>query len=271
MINNEKYLNLINYLQGLNKVVLAFSGGVDSTFLLKAAKDALGENVKAITIRSPYIPKWEIAEAQELVKEIGVTHQIIEAPIIDEIQNNPENRCYLCKTAIFKTIKSVAHEQGYHYVIDGSNFDDTGDYRPGLKALGELNIKSPLLECQLTKQEIRSLSKELGLNTWSKPAYACLLTRIPYGQELKAEDFEKIENAEKYMMDRGFRAVRVRCHGNLARIEVAKDDRKKLFDENLLEEISRKLKEFGFKYVSLDLEGYRVGSFNETMSTELKK
>jgi len=265
MISKQKYTRLLSYLQNLEKVVVAFSGGVDSTFLLKAAKEALGDKVKAVTISSPYIPKWEIEEAKQLVNKLGVAHEIIEAPIIDQIRNNPENRCYLCKTALFGMIKSLAKNQGYHYVIDGTNLDDTGDYRPGLAALQELNIKSPLLECQLTKQEIRSLSRELGLNTWDKPSYACLLTRIPYGNELKVEDFEKIENAEKYMMEKGFRAVRVRCHENLARIEVDKKDRHKLFDEKILDEISHQLKEFGFKYVTLDLEGYRVGSFNETM------
>jgi uncharacterized protein len=265
MISNEKYIKLLSYLQKLEKVVLAFSGGVDSTFLLKATKEALGDNMKAVTIRSPYIPKWEIAEAKELVKELGVAHEIIEAPIIDEIRHNPENRCYLCKTAVFSMIQSVAKKEGYHYVLDGTNFDDKDGYRPGMKALQELDVKSPLLDCQLTKKEIRSLSKELGLNTWDKPSYACLLTRIPYGNELKAEDFEKIETAEKYMMDRGFRAIRVRCHENLARIEVDKEDQKKLFDEKILKEISNKFKEFGFKYVTLDLDGYRVGSFDETM------
>lgn len=268
MKSNEKNLNLLTYLKNLEKVILAFSGGVDSTFLLKAAKEALGDNVKAVTIQSPYIPKWEIAEAKQLVAELGVAFEILEAPIIDEIRNNPENRCYLCKTAVFSQIKAIAEREGYPYVIDGTNFDDIGDYRPGLKALKELNIKSPLLECQLTKQEIRSLSKELGLTTWDKPPYACLLTRIPYGNELKEDDFVKIEKAETYMMARGFRAVRVRCHDNLARIEVDKNDKVKLFNEELLREISDKLKEFGFQYVTLDLEGYRVGSFNETISKE---
>ena len=265
MINNEKYNELIKYLKSLGKVVLAFSGGVDSTFLLKAAKEALGDNVKAVTIMSPYIPKWEIAEAKELVKELGVKHEIIEAPIIDSIKFNPEDRCYLCKTAVFSMILDVAKKQGYNCVIDGTNFDDISDYRPGLKALKELEVKSPLLECKLTKAEIRAFSKELGLNTWDKPAYACLLTRIPYGNELKVEDFEKIENAEKYMMSIGFRAVRVRCHGDLARVEVSRNDRSKLFDEELLDTIAKKIKECGFKYVTLDLQGYRVGSFNETI------
>jgi len=265
MINNEKYDELIKYLKGLGKVVLAFSGGVDSTFLLKAGKEALGDNVKAVTIMSPYIPKWEIEEAKELAKKLGVQHEIIEAPIIDSIKFNPEDRCYLCKTAVFGMILAIAKEQDYNCVIDGTNFDDISDYRPGLKALKELEIKSPLLECKITKAEIRGFSKELGLNTWDKPAYACLLTRIPYGNELKVEDFEKIENAEKYMMSIGFRAVRVRCHGDLARVEVSKNDRSKLFDEELLDTISQKIKECGFRYVTLDLQGYRVGSFNETI------
>lgn len=265
MTNDAKYKELIKYLKSLGKVVLAFSGGVDSTFLLKASKEALGDNVKAVTILSPYIPKWEIEEAKELVKELGVKHEIIEAPIIDSIKFNPEDRCYLCKTAVFNMILSIAKEQGYNYVIDGTNFDDTKDYRPGLRALKELDVKSPLLECKLTKAEIRAFSKELNLNTWDKPPYACLLTRIPYGNELREEDFIKIENAEKYMMSIGFRAIRVRCHGDLARIEVSRSDRSKLFNEELLDTIASKIKECGFKYVTLDLQGYRVGSFNETL------
>ncbi|MEQ8156091.1 MAG: ATP-dependent sacrificial sulfur transferase LarE [Clostridiaceae bacterium] len=269
MIKNEKYNKLIKYLKSLGKVVLAFSGGVDSTFLLRAAKDALGDNVKAVTILSPYIPKWEIAEAEELVKELGVQHEVIKAPIIDSIRFNPEDRCYLCKTAVFTMILDLAKKQGYDCVIDGTNFDDISDYRPGLKALKELDVKSPLLECELTKAEIRAFSKELGLNTWDKPPYACLLTRIPYGNELIEEDFEKIENSEKYMMSIGFRAVRVRCHGDLARIEVGRDDMSRLFNEELLNTISQKIKDLGFKYVTLDLQGYRTGSFNETINKNL--
>lgn len=268
MINNEKYSQLVEYLKSLGKVVLAFSGGVDSTFLLRVAKDALGDNVKAVTILSPYIPKWEIAEAKELVDKLGVNHEIIEAPIIESIKYNPEDRCYLCKTAVFSIILSTAKEQGYDCVIDGTNFDDLSDYRPGLRALKELDVKSPLVECNFTKAEIRAYSKELKLNTWDKPPYACLLTRIPYGNELKVEDFEKIENAEKYMMSIGFRAVRVRCHGDLARVEVSKDDRSKLFNEQLLDTIAEKIKACGFKYVTLDMQGYRVGSFNETIIKE---
>jgi uncharacterized protein (TIGR00268 family) len=167
------------------------------------------------------------------VKELGVKHEIIEAPIIDSIKFNPEDRCYLCKTAVFNMILSAAKEQGYNCVIDGTNFDDIKDYRPGLKALKELDVKSPLLECKLTKSEIMAFSKESNLNTWDKPPYSCLLTRIPYENELREEDFVKIENAEKYMMSIGFRAIRVRCHGDLARIEVNRSDRSKLFNETL--------------------------------------
>jgi len=265
MINDEKYNELIKYLKGLGKVVLAFSGGVDSTFLLRVAKEALGDNLKAVTIMSPYIPRWEIAEAKELVNELGVEHEIIEAQIIDSIKFNPENRCYLCKTAVFNMILDIAKKQGYDYVIDGTNFDDTKDYRPGLKALKELDVKSPLLECKLTKAEIRVFSKELGLKTWDKPPYACLLTRIPYGNELKVEDFEKIEKAERYMMSIGFRAIRVRCHGDLARVEVSREDRSRLFNEELLDTIDENIKKCGFKYAALDFKGYRVGSFNETI------
>ncbi len=268
MINSEKYVSLLSYLKKLDKVIVAFSGGVDSTFLLKAAQEALGDKVKAVTIHSPYIPKWEIEEAKQLVSELNVAFEILQAPIIEEIRNNPENRCYLCKRAVFSQIKAIAQREGYLHVIDGTNFDDLGDYRPGLKALQELEIKSPLLECQLTKAEIRKLSKELGLNTWDKPPYACLLTRIPYGNELKEADFIKIERAEVYLMRKGFRAVRVRCHDSLARIEVPKEDRRKFFKEAMLDEISEKFKAFGFTYTTLDLDGYRVGSFNSAIKNK---
>lgn len=262
---NPKYEALLSELKSLGRVVLAFSGGVDSTFLLRAAREALGDDLKAVTILSPYIPKWEIEEAKQLVAELGVAYEIIEAPLIDSIRFNPEDRCYLCKTAVFSLIKENAARGGYDTVIDGTNFDDIQDYRPGLRALGELGVKSPLRDAGLTKAEIRALSKELGLPTWDKPPYACLLTRIPYGSELKVEDFEKIERAETFMMSLGFRAIRVRCHGDLARLEVAREDRSRLFDEALMDRISAKLKEFGFRYVSLDLAGYRTGSLNEAI------
>lgn len=263
MINNEKYTNLLKDLEKLGTVMLAFSGGVDSTFLLKAAREALGSSVKAVTVCAPYIPRWEIEEAKAMAGELGVVHEIIDVPLIEEIRHNPPDRCYLCKKALFGILQEIAERDGYQSVIEGTNFDDTADFRPGLRALKELKVRSPLLENKLTKEEIRVLSKELGLKTWDKPPYACLLTRIPHGRELREEDFARIEHAEKFLMHRGFRAVRVRCHGNLARIEVAQKDMEKLFALPVLEEISRELKNLGFRYVTLDLEGYCVGSFNE--------
>lgn len=266
MINDKKYESLISYLKGLGSVVIAFSGGVDSTFLMQAAKEALEDKVLAVTIASPYIPAWEIKEAKELVKELNVKHEIVEVPVIlDAIKNNPEDRCYLCKHFVFSKIKELQKEKGFSHVIDGTNLDDTKDYRPGMRALKELDIVSPLLENNIAKDDIRRFSKELGLVTWDKPAYACLLSRIPYNQEIKVEELDRIEKAEKYLMESGFRAVRVRSHGNLARIEVPENYIFKLFNKDLLRDVSRTLKNIGFRYVTIDTEGYRTGSLNEEL------
>ncbi|MGJ0906899.1 ATP-dependent sacrificial sulfur transferase LarE [Clostridium botulinum] len=259
---NDKYNNLINYLKDLKSVAVAFSGGVDSTLLLKAAKEALGDNAISITIGSPYIPKWEIKEAKELVDKIGIKSYFVEVPMLEEIRFNPEDRCYICKKSVFNKIKYLAKEKGIKYIVDGTNADDTKDYRPGMRALKELEVKSPLLENAIDKEEIRILSKELQLDTWNKPAYACLLSRIPYNQEIKKEDLVRIEKAEVYMMKLGFRAVRVRSHGNLARIEVPQKERMKLLNERILGKVSKELKELGFKYVTVDIEGYKMGSLN---------
>ncbi|BAQ12200.1 hypothetical protein CBB2_0090 [Clostridium botulinum] len=259
---NDKYNNLINYLKDLKSVAVAFSGGVDSTLLLKAAKEALGDNAISITIVSPYIPKWEIREARELVDKIGIKSYFVEVPMLEEIRSNPEDRCYICKKSVFNKIKDLAREKGIKYIVDGTNADDTKDYRPGMRALKELDVKSPLLDNSINKEEIRVLSKELQLDTWDKPAYACLLSRIPYNQKIKEKDLDRIEKAEVYMMKLGFRAVRVRSHGNLARIEVPQKERVKLFNEDILDKISKELKELGFKYVTVDIEGYKMGSLN---------
>lgn len=259
---SEKYIKLVDYLKGLKKVLIAFSGGVDSTFLLKAAKDALGDNAVAVTINSLYIPNWEIEEAKEYTEKMGIQHEFINVGIIDEIKNNPNDRCYLCKKAIFSKIKEKAINEGFDYVIDGTNLDDTKDYRPGIKALKELKIVSPLLECKITKAEIREISKDLNLPTWNKPAYACLLTRIPFDTELKIDVLNRIEKAEKYLINKGIAAVRVRSHGDLARIEVDPTIRERLFNMDFLDEISSELKKYGFKYVTIDAAGYRMGSLN---------
>jgi len=263
-LNKEKYNQLIESVKALGTVAVAFSGGVDSTFLAYVANEALGNKAIAITVDSPYIPRWEIEEALALANKIGIKHEIVRVDSVDDsIINNPADRCYLCKKLVFKKILETAQKQGFEFVMDGSNYDDTKDYRPGMVALKELDIKSPLLVNAWTKDEIRQASKIVDLETHDKPAYACLLTRIPYNTEIKSEDLRKIEASEVYMMSIGFRAVRVRCHGDLARIEVAREDRKKLFDENLLDEISDRLKNIGFTYVTFEASGYSMGSLNK--------
>lgn len=263
MINDTKYNKLITSLKNLGNAAVAFSGGVDSTFLLIAVKEALGENVLALTVAAPYIARWEIEEAKELSSRFNIKHKIIKAPIIDSIKHNPKNRCYLCKKEIFKMLKEEAEKLGFTNLLDGTNSDDATDYRPGLKALKELHIKSPLYENGITKDEIRAFSKEMELPTWDKPAYACLLTRIPFDHEITLEEIERVEKAEKYLMDLGFRAVRVRSHGDLARIEVDKEKLKNILDEEISCKIYDKLKNLGFIYVTIDILGYRTGSMNK--------
>jgi uncharacterized protein (TIGR00299 family) protein/uncharacterized protein (TIGR00268 family) len=261
----QEFQKLKDYLKPLGSIAVAFSGGVDSTFLLYAAKEAVGDNAVAITIDSPYIPRFEIEESRSLAQKIGVKHLIIQADIDESIQDNPTNRCYLCKRVIFSRILEEAKKLGCHTVVDGSNFDDTKDYRPGLMALKELDIKSPLMDCQWTKELIRIVSKQKGLETHDKPAYACLLTRIPYNVAITNEELVRIEKAETFMMQLGFRAVRVRSHHDIARIEVAKIDRSRLFDEALLDQISKEIKSYGYTYVAIETSGYEMGSLNKQM------
>lgn len=259
---NEKYDDLINYVKSLKKIVVAFSGGVDSTFLLKVCQDAIGKDVIAITVKAPYIPDREIKEVESIIKELKIEHYFLEFPMLEEIKYNPEDRCYICKTHVFSKIKEFSNRMGIDYVVDGSNLDDTKDYRPGMRALKELNIKSPLLECKLTKKDIREISKELGLITWDKPSYACLLSRIPYGEEIKLEELNKIEKGENYLAEAGFKGSRIRSYGDLARIEVYNEQINNLLDKDVRKSIIEGLKNVGYKYVTLDLEGYRTGSMN---------
>lgn len=266
MTVQQTYEKLVNYLRTAGPTVLAFSGGVDSTLLMKAAYDAYGQKATAITVLTPYIPRWEYKEAVDLAKSIGIEHKILHADIPENIMNNPSNRCYLCKRTLFTKITEMAHELGFTQVMDGSNFDDTKDYRPGMKALGELKVISPLLELKITKDQVREMSRAHNLPTWVKPAYACLLTRIPYDTPLVEKDFRMIEDAEVIMMNLGFRAVRVRKHEDLARVEVAVTDMARLLDQKLLLEIDQRIKALGFTYVTLDMKGYEVGSFNKTLT-----
>jgi pyridinium-3,5-biscarboxylic acid mononucleotide sulfurtransferase len=263
-IHNPKYDSLLSYLRGLEKAVVAFSGGVDSSFLLAASREALHDQVIAITIDSPALARYELTDAESIANQLGVELIVLRSEEIeDEIRMNPENRCYFCKKVEYGTIKEEAERRGIHYVLDGSNVDDLKDVRPGMKARDELNVLSPLLVNGITKQEIRDFSKVLGLHTWNKQAAACLFSRIPYGTEIKLEDLDKIEKAEKFFLDKGFNTIRVRCHNNdLARIEVSKEDRARLLQEPLASEIATTLKAIGFKFITIDLMGYKMGGFN---------
>lgn len=261
-VDNNKINNLKEYIKDLGKVAIAFSGGVDSTFLVKVCKDVLKENAVAITIASPYIPKWEIEEAKELTASLGIEHIIIDMPIAEEIKFNPKDRCYKCKKKVFSKIIEKANSLGVVNIIDGTNKDDESDYRPGMVALKELKIKSPLLELGFGKDDIRSHSKELNLPTWSKPAYACLLTRLQIGEEITEEKLDRTEKAEVFISSLGIKGIRVRNHGELARIEVQPKDIENILDKETLESIALELKALGYKYITLDIEGYKVGSLN---------
>ena len=270
MIIEQKYKNLKEYLHDLGSLAVAFSGGVDSTFLLKTAHEVLGDKVIAVTARSCSFPKRELDEACAFCEKEGIKHIICDTGEfgIEGFSQNPENRCYICKREIFNKIWAVADEHGVTNVAEGSNVDDTGDYRPGLAAVAELNVKSPLRYVELNKQEIRELSKETGLPTWDKPSFACLSTRVPYGEEINAQRLGMIESAEQILLDMGFRQVRVRYHGNLARIETDEDGFNLIISGENRERIHAAFKEIGFTYIAADLLGYRSGSMNETLKKE---
>jgi pyridinium-3,5-biscarboxylic acid mononucleotide sulfurtransferase len=265
---NDKYQKLMLLLMNLRSAAVAFSGGVDSTFLLAAAHQALGGRAVAVTARSLSFPKRELAAACEFAAKNGIRQIIVDSEELDieGFSQNPVNRCYLCKSELFTKIKAIAKEQGLQSVIEGANADDTGDYRPGMKAIHELGVISPLKEVGLAKDEIRALSQKMGLPTWDKPAMACLASRFPYGEEITPEKLRMVDEAEQYLLDMGIRQVRVRCHGNLARIEADEDGFAVLVERQRRGKVYQRLKEIGFTYVALDVQGYRTGSMNETLN-----
>jgi len=254
------YRRLLERLRRLPAVTVAFSGGADSTLLLVAAREALGDRVLALTAVAPYMVRQEIADALSLVAELGVRHQLVELPMPEGMAENPPDRCYQCKKALYTQLVAVAEGEGLMPVLDGSNLDDLRDYRPGLRALGELGVRSPFLECGIGKSDVRRLAQAIGLQTWRKPTNTCLLTRLPFSRKVTMEDLQRIEEAERLLLDLGYDWVRVRCHGQLARIEVAPELRRRLVDQ--AEPIIAGLEGLGFRHVTLDLRGYQLGSMN---------
>lgn len=269
----QKKQHLIEYLKELGSVIVAFSAGVDSTFLLKMAHDVLGKKAIAVTISSNLIPEREIEEANEFCKKGGIEHIKIEIDelSIDGFSKNPENRCYICKKSLFTKILNVAKKKNISYVIEGSNTDDDGDYRPGMIAIKELGIKSPLKESNLSKEDIRTLSKELNLPTWNKPSFACLASRFVYGEEITREKLSMVEKAEQKLFDLGFLQFRVRIHNDLARIELNEKDFERFIKGDFLEGINTYFQSLGFLYVTLDLGGYKTGNMNKTINMINKK
>lgn len=264
-IPEKKIDKLKAILRNMESFVIAFSGGVDSTFLLAVASELPDIDIMAITASSPMIPSWEIKEAREMAARLKVKHEIIKTYPLENLllKENPPERCYICKKDLFTKFLNLAKEQGFRYLADGTNHDDLKVYRPGLKALKELAIRSPLAEALLTKKEIRKYSKIIGLPTWNAPALACLATRIPYNEEITIEKLKMINRAEEFIRSLEFRQVRVRYHYPIARIELDPTDISRLLEPSMRRRFVKKFKDIGFDYITIDMEGFRSGSMDE--------
>jgi pyridinium-3,5-biscarboxylic acid mononucleotide sulfurtransferase len=266
---DEAFVELKESIRAMGRAAVAYSGGVDSTLLCRVAHDVLGDGSAAITVVSPMLPRGELEDARRLADAIGIRHILVREEGIDpSVAENPADRCYRCKKIEFSAILEAAAAEGIGIVLDGSNLDDLSDYRPGLRALDELKIRSPLREAGLCKKDIRELSRRLGLPTWDKPAFACLASRVPYGERLTAEKLRRIDEAETYLRGIGLRQVRVRSHGDLARIEAAPEERVKLCSPAVMDEVSVRLRALGFLYVCMELRGYEMGSMNRAIGNK---
>jgi len=258
----EAYRELVIALRAMGTAVVAFSGGVDSTLVLFAVREALGEKVLAVTLVTPSAPTAEIADAKRTAEALHVRHMFLELPFPEALRDNPPDRCYLCKRTLFSELRAVADREGIDHVLDGTNLDDISDYRPGRRALTELGIRSPLLDAGLTKAMIRELLRARGL-AWDKPSGACLLSRLPHGTRVEEAVLRRIDQAENVLRELGFPAVRVRSHGDIARIEVPRESVAALIAADRVHGVESRLRELGYRYVTVDLAGYRMGSLNE--------
>jgi uncharacterized protein len=268
-----KYDCLVTILRAMESVAIGYSGGVDSTLLLKVAVDTLGPRALAMIGRSETYPTREFEEAAAIAAAMGARSVIVRTEETDDLKfrENPADRCYYCKTELFGKLDVIAAREGIRWIADGTITDDIGDFRPGMKAKAEKDVRSPLLEAELSKADVRALSKHLGLPTWDKPSFACLSSRFPYGTAITRENLTKVDRAETFLRDRGFRAFRVRFHdASTARVELSTEEIQRVFDPGLRAELVGFMKDLGFTYVTLDLQGYRTGSMNEVLSVETR-
>jgi len=272
MVNTleKKLESLEDILARMKSVLIAYSGGVDSTFLLKVARDALGEKAVAAMAISPIYPSSELEMARKMAKRLRVRLILIHTKELtnENFCQNSLERCYFCKKELFSRLSKIASKYNLSFILDGSNYDDSSDFRPGTKAAEEFGVRSPLQEVLLTKEDIRLLSKKMHLSTWNKPSLACLSSRIPYGEKITEEKLRRIEKAENFLKDLGIKQLRVRDHNNIARVEVMREDMLKLFQGSVADRIITRFKDLGYTYVTLDLEGYRIGSMNEVLNRE---